>query len=237
MVTPVVQNSPVAQEVKAPEPKEEKMPDPMEMLVELKEVVWDFLKPFTPTFAPVETQFSAPSATQTGESRPAPAPLLLTSSVEKSDSTEKSKVSQILTTVKTVVSKQVVEIKNNVAKAKTAVYFDMNSTKLDANDRQVLRNLVNAVSAKLSPDSKVTMKIVGWVQPTKISPSVDNLSAGRAKAALDYLKSLGMKNADIQVVAPGEGKANVSTTRMATIDVTWTNPAVAQSSKTVDQDN
>ncbi len=184
--------------VAAPEPKVEQI-DPLSLLIEIKPITWDFLVPAT-------------------QSTPTPAPLILPTLNIKTAATNAA------TTAKMMISNQLVTIKNNVATAKTAVYFDMNSSKLDSADRQILRNLVKAVSTKLSATSKVTMEIVGWVQPTKISPNVDGLSSGRANATLSYLKSLGMKNASIKVVTPGEGTKNISKTRVATVDVKWTNP-------------
>ena len=135
-----------------------------------------------------------------GESKPeaaAPAPLVLPTTKGSSLATSK------------------------VGTLKTAVYFDMNGTKLDSNDKKILRDAVAKVKSQLTAASKITLNVVGWVQPTKVSPNVMGLSVGRAKAALDYVKSLGIK-ATMKVTAPGEAKVNVSKNRMATVDFKWT---------------
>ena len=104
------------------------------------------------------------------------------------------------------------------------IYYAMDSFFLDKNARAQLTSLYRSVSTRLSKTSQVTVDIVGWVQPTKISPNVNYLSTGRAVAVMKFLKSLGLK-ASYALNTPGHDKENISTARRASITVVWTNPA------------
>ena len=103
---------------------------------------------------------------------------------------------------------------------KTAVYFDMNGSKLDKADMKILRDVVTQVKSAMTATTKVSMTVVGWVQPTKISPNVSALSKARAMAAVSYIKTLGIK-ASMKIMAPGEGKVNKAGTRAATVEINW----------------
>lgn len=102
------------------------------------------------------------------------------------------------------------------------VYYAMNSYFLDAKTRKLIEAKVAAAKKKLSPTSEVTIRIVGWVQPTKISPNVQFLSTNRAQVVAKYMKALGFKGIYI-LKYPGHDKDNIPTARHATIEINWTN--------------
>jgi outer membrane protein OmpA-like peptidoglycan-associated protein len=98
----------------------------------------------------------------------------------------------------------------------------MNSTKLDKNALNVIGEAFEAIKAKITPTSKVEVKVTGWVQPTLNSPNVQKLSRGRANSVVSELKRLGL-SASYRVNAPGEDRRNVPASRRATVVVTITN--------------
>lgn len=103
------------------------------------------------------------------------------------------------------------------------VFYGMNSSKLDKAARKAIEKAYKNVKAKLTANSRVKVEIIGWVQPTKTSPNVAQLSRNRAKAVKAYLKKIGLK-ATYRLVTPGHDKFNVSKSRRASTTVTWTSP-------------
>lgn len=110
-----------------------------------------------------------------------------------------------------------------VGKRSFDVYFGMDAFFLDAKARSTITNAYNQVKAQFSSTSVTTVEVTGWVQPTKNSPNVQWLSSNRAKAVAGFLKSLGLKGKYV-IKAPGHDKLNVSTSRRATVVITWSNP-------------
>lgn len=106
---------------------------------------------------------------------------------------------------------------------KLDVYFQMNSVSLDAKAQRAITNAYKSVKSKLSSKSMVRVEVTGWVQPTKNSPNIKQLSTGRAKAVVDYLKKLGLK-AQYVIKAPGHDKLNDASSRRASIQIKWSNP-------------
>jgi outer membrane protein OmpA-like peptidoglycan-associated protein len=101
------------------------------------------------------------------------------------------------------------------------VFYAMNSYFLDAKARTLIEAKVAAVKKKLSPSSEITIRIVGWVQPTKVSPNVQFLSTNRAQVVAKYMKDLGFKGTYI-LKYPGHDKDNLPSSRHATIEITFT---------------
>ena len=100
------------------------------------------------------------------------------------------------------------------------VFYAMNSYFLDAKNRNVIDSQVAALKKKLGANAKISVSIVGWVQPTKISPNVEWLSSNRAKVVATYMKALGLKASYI-LKAPGHDKDNNPAARHATVEITW----------------
>ncbi len=103
------------------------------------------------------------------------------------------------------------------------VYFGLDTFFLNDAGKAQLTALYKSVKARLTPKSQVSVNIVGWVQPTIISPNVNYLSTGRATVVMKFLKSLGLK-ASYTLNTPGHDKPNVPAARRAEVTVVWTNP-------------
>jgi outer membrane protein OmpA-like peptidoglycan-associated protein len=155
------------------------------------------------------------AAARAAASQPAPAPLALPTSTTTAPS-------ETVTTTKVLNS--MVTTQGNVSTTTGVVKFDTTSSKLDEADKKVLRDLVKAVMSKTTSKSKVTLEFTGWSQTSMVGEKADTLSAARALAALEYVKSLGMTNAAIKIVPAEKTKAKASTTSAATISAKWTNP-------------
>lgn len=110
--------------------------------------------------------------------------------------------------------------KNGQLKFET--FYAMNSFFLDAKNRKVIETKIAAVKKKLTAKSKVTISIVGWVQPTRVSPNIKWLSTNRAQVVAKYMRKLGFKGTYI-LKYPGHDKDNIPSARHATVTITWTN--------------
>ena len=106
-------------------------------------------------------------------------------------------------------------------KVSFSIYYKLDSFFLYDADKATILKYVKAVQAKLTPTSKVTVDIVGWVQPTRISPHVQWLSINRARAVATVMKSAGL-NGTYTLNAPGHDKLNIPTSRRAVINISWT---------------
>ncbi len=155
------------------------------------------------------------AAASAAASQPAPAPLALPTGTTTAEP-------KTVTTTKVLDS--IITTQGNVSTTTGVVKFDTTSSKLDEADKKALRDMVNAVMSKTTSKSKVTLEFTGWAQSSMVGEKADALSAARAKAALDYVKSLGMKNASIKIVPAAKSKTKASTASAATINVKWTNP-------------
>jgi hypothetical protein len=96
----------------------------------------------------------------------------------------------------------------------------MNSATLDTKNRLMIQAKYREILRSLTPDSKIVVKITGWVQPTPISPNVRGLSFWRAKSVALHLQSLGLK-ARYSIEAPGHAKANNERSRRASVEISW----------------
>jgi len=103
------------------------------------------------------------------------------------------------------------------------IYYAMNSYALDAKSRKLIEEKVASVRNSMNASSEVTIRITGWVQPTKISPNVQFLSTNRAQVVAKYMKALGFKGTYI-LKFPGHDKDNIPASRHATVEISWTNP-------------
>jgi hypothetical protein len=99
----------------------------------------------------------------------------------------------------------------------------MNSTKLDKKALNVINESLASVNTKITPNSKVDVRVTGWVQPTTKSPNIAALSRGRAMAVVNQLKKLEL-DAKYTVEAPGEDKRNIPSSRRATVVISITTP-------------
>ena len=102
------------------------------------------------------------------------------------------------------------------------VFFDLDSAALDRDAKKVIREAIKKVEPQLKDNSKVTVQVTGWVQPTRVSPNVLQLSRSRANAVVKEMKRLGLK-AKYVVNTPGEDSKNIAKSRRATVVITIRN--------------
>ena len=107
-------------------------------------------------------------------------------------------------------------------KVNFSIYYKLDTFFLYDTDKATILNYVKSVQSKLTPNSKVSVDIVGWVQPTRVSPNVQWLSTNRAKAVANVMRSAGLVGT-YTLNAPGHDKLNIPTSRRAEISITWTN--------------
>jgi hypothetical protein len=98
----------------------------------------------------------------------------------------------------------------------------LNSATLDSKNKAIIRAKYRDLRDSLSSDSKIIVKVTGWVQPTAISPNIRGLSFWRAKSVVLYLQSLGLK-AKYSIQAPGHEKLNIKQSRRAVTEIIWSN--------------
>jgi len=109
------------------------------------------------------------------------------------------------------------------ATKKLNVYFGLDTFFLMDAQKAELTALYKFVKARVTSKSHISVNIIGWVQPTIISPNVNYLSTGRATVVARFLKSLGLKAA-YTLNTPGHDKPNIPASRRAEVTVVWTNP-------------
>ena len=100
------------------------------------------------------------------------------------------------------------------------VYFGMNSvviTKAEA--AKIARNVKRAIS-KAALDAKLTVQVVGWVQPNPRPGNIKFLSTNRAKNVANLMKKLGLKGT-YTLNFPGLEKDNIPTARHASVTISW----------------
>jgi uncharacterized repeat protein (TIGR02543 family) len=100
------------------------------------------------------------------------------------------------------------------------IFYNLNSATLDSKNKAIIKAKYQELRSKLSPNAKVVVKVIGWVQPTKISPNVRGLSIWRAKSVVQYMKSLGL-DAKYIIQAPGHEKLNIAQSRRASAVISW----------------
>jgi hypothetical protein len=102
-----------------------------------------------------------------------------------------------------------------VVTSKQKVYFKLSSAILDSASKTALRNLATKAK-KIGKSFKVS--IDGFTQPTKVDPNFQRLSLERAKAAENYIRSLGIKGVYV-VKGAGQAPRNVPKSRYAEVTI------------------
>ncbi len=100
------------------------------------------------------------------------------------------------------------------------VYFGMNSvviTKAEA--AKIARNVKSAL-AKAASNAKISVSVVGWVQPNPKPGDIKYLSTNRAKNVAALMKKLGLKGS-YSLNFPGLEKDNLPTSRHASVTIKW----------------
>lgn len=92
--------------------------------------------------------------------------------------------------------------------------FSTDSTALTSVGKKRIEKAFDEVSQLAKSGAQITVRVTGWVQPTRVSPNINRLSEGRARAVVRYLKTLGLE-AKYVITAPGEDKANNAKSRRA----------------------
>jgi len=98
---------------------------------------------------------------------------------------------------------------------KQKVYFAMSSFRLDAKAKADLRALAKKA---LRAGSNFTVTVVGFTQPTAKDPNFKALANNRAKAAANFLRSLGVKGT-YSINGVGQAPRNVPSSRYAEVTV------------------
>jgi outer membrane protein OmpA-like peptidoglycan-associated protein len=102
-----------------------------------------------------------------------------------------------------------------VITSKQKVFFAMSSFALNAKAKADLTNLANKA---LAAGSRFTVTVVGFTQPTAKDPNFRTLANNRAKAAANFLRSLGVKGS-YSVTGVGQAPRNVPSSRYAEVTV------------------
>ena len=108
-----------------------------------------------------------------------------------------------------------VEPPATVVTNKQKVYFAMSSFVLDAKAKADLRSLAKKA---LAAGSNFTVTVVGFTQPTAKDPNFKTLANNRAKAAANFLRSLGVKGS-YSIDGVGQASRNVPSSRYAEVTV------------------
>lgn len=102
-----------------------------------------------------------------------------------------------------------------VITSKQKVYFAMSSFALDAKAKADLTNLANKA---LAAGTSFKVTVVGFTQPTAKDPNFRTLANNRAKAAANFLRSLGVKGS-YSITGVGQAPRNVPSSRYAEVTV------------------
>jgi outer membrane protein OmpA-like peptidoglycan-associated protein len=108
-----------------------------------------------------------------------------------------------------------VEPPATVVTNKQKVFFAMSSFALDAKARADLRSLARKA---LAAGSEFTVTVVGFTQPTAKDPNFRTLANNRAKAAANFLRSLGVKGS-YSITGVGQAPRNIPSSRYAEVTV------------------
>ena len=100
------------------------------------------------------------------------------------------------------------------------VYFGMNSVRITKNEATKIAKNVRTVLGKAATTAKITVKVVGWVQPNPKPGDIKYLSTNRAKNVASMMKKLGLKGT-YSLNFPGLDKDNIPTARHASVTITW----------------
>ena len=100
------------------------------------------------------------------------------------------------------------------------VYFGMNSVVITKAEAAKITKNVKTVLGKAASDAKITVKVVGWVQPNPKPGDIKYLSTNRAKNVAAMMKKLGLKGS-YSLNFPGLEKSNIPSARHATVTISW----------------
>ena len=104
--------------------------------------------------------------------------------------------------------------------ATATVFYAMDEYFLDAGDRRTLTQLKKTLDSHILSNSRVTVEITGWVQPTSINPRIQWLSKQRALAVKAFLVKLGI-SAEYVISAPGLAQESGAQSRKSTVVISW----------------
>ncbi len=102
-----------------------------------------------------------------------------------------------------------------VVTSKQKVYFAMSSFALNAKAKADLTKLAKKA---LAAGSSFKVTVVGFTQPTSKDPNFKTLANNRAKAAANFLRSLGVKGS-YSITGVGQAPRNVASSRYAEVTV------------------
>ena len=108
-----------------------------------------------------------------------------------------------------------VEPAPTVITSKQKVYFAMSSYALDAKAKADLTKLAKKA---LAAGSTFKVTVVGFTQPTAKDPNFKSLANNRAKAAANFLRSLGVKGS-YSITGVGQAPVNIASSRYAEVTV------------------
>jgi outer membrane protein OmpA-like peptidoglycan-associated protein len=100
------------------------------------------------------------------------------------------------------------------------VYFAMNSTVITIAERAKIARQVKSALAKSAKNAKLTVTVVGWVQPNPNPGNITFLSTNRAKNVADLMKKLGLKGS-YTLSYPGLDKNDIPTARRSSVVIKW----------------
>lgn len=100
------------------------------------------------------------------------------------------------------------------------VYFRMNSVRITKSEAAKIAKNVKTVLGKAAATAKITVKVVGWVQPNPKPGNIKYLSTNRAKNVAALMKKLGLKGT-YSLNFPGLDKDNIPSARHATVTISW----------------
>ncbi len=100
------------------------------------------------------------------------------------------------------------------------VYFGMNSVVITKVESAKIARNVKIALARAASDARVTVKVVGWVQPNPKPGDIKFLSTNRAKNVANLMKKLGLKGS-YSLNFPGLEKDNIPTARHASVVIKW----------------
>ena len=100
------------------------------------------------------------------------------------------------------------------------VYFGMNSVVITKAEAAKIAKNVKSVLSNAAANAKITVKVVGWVQPNPKPGNIKYLSTNRAKNVAAMMKKLGLKGS-YSLNFPGLDKDNIPSARHATVTISW----------------
>jgi hypothetical protein len=100
------------------------------------------------------------------------------------------------------------------------VYFGMNSVRITKSEAAKIARNVKTVLGKAATTAKISVKVVGWVQPNPNPGDIKYLSTNRAKNVAAMMKKLGLKGS-YSLNFPGLDKDNLPSARHATVTISW----------------